>query len=640
MQPFITPSTRSLHRKGGAVIILALAMLLSLMFLGLFFFGFTQDEVESASAFAAQEDVHVDYGDILNFGIEQVVVGTTDEYPNSALYSSNGSYHSLLADILGTIDHNQKPTDVQPFSGNGLRVNGIPGGAGTLPDFEVDYDSTTKTSTGFVLNFSPGRNGGASPTDSFSPDDGTSYWDINSPFLAYDGYVVDVNRNVQRVVMPSFFVAGLFANKANVSDLYTNSTYAPQVFRPHSAHTPVTLPRYLTATSTNAQSGDTTRQLGPFPMAGPETGLYNNPGDTTAPYQFDVDIDGDGQTDSVYLDLDHPIVNLPGNRQAVPIFSVKILPLDGKLNVNAHGNIRGDNATYGVEPNGTISRSNDGISRDEINLAYALAADPQSTAHISGGAKTVLLGQYGLPSTATAAEVSEHEMRQVIEGRYGADGAPGLSGDDFPNDQTAGATFGQPVDYVGVGNWVGRDSALPASYQGGADRGLRRLLINTSGGGSTSPTPSYDLMQNSAYSASYQTNPGNYNADEGDETILEPAYVNGDDEIYQPAELFSLYASDALLSTSTSASSRLLSLAPFNLRDSLLASRSRKKLTTDSWDRLEFSMRQDSNRPWEFEASGSPWSVTVGGHTVTAHFPPKFDGATVGATTVPMDPFR
>jgi hypothetical protein len=52
---------------------------------------------------------------------------------------------------------------------------------------------------------------------------------------------------------------------------------------------------------------------------------------------WDVDNDGDGVTDSVWIDIGMPTVDI-GNAQVQPLVAMMILDLDGRVNLNAHGN--------------------------------------------------------------------------------------------------------------------------------------------------------------------------------------------------------------------------------------------------------------------------------------------------------------
>ncbi len=61
--------------------------------------------------------------------------------------------------------------------------------------------------------------------------------------------------------------------------------------------------------------------------------------------QWDVDNDGDGIPDSVWVDLGAPVCTI-GGRLCKPLFAPLIVDLDGRLNLNAHGCLAQTSAAY------------------------------------------------------------------------------------------------------------------------------------------------------------------------------------------------------------------------------------------------------------------------------------------------------
>ncbi|HEX3659064.1 MAG TPA: hypothetical protein VHV55_24970 [Pirellulales bacterium] len=53
---------------------------------------------------------------------------------------------------------------------------------------------------------------------------------------------------------------------------------------------------------------------------------------------WDVDNDNDGEADSIWLDLGSPVQSTADGKQYKPLFAVLCLDMDGRLNINAHGN--------------------------------------------------------------------------------------------------------------------------------------------------------------------------------------------------------------------------------------------------------------------------------------------------------------
>ena len=144
---------------------------MSLLFLGLFFFSFVDDESRSADIYARQSlpTPTVSNRHVLNHGLSQVVVGTNDSDENEPFYAPYsvlfGGRYSMLAHLIGPIGEHDwdgtriltgvpaapsaaedldgdgyfdpwTPTDYEPFNGAGVRV--IPDGAG---GFDIDTDN-------------------------------------------------------------------------------------------------------------------------------------------------------------------------------------------------------------------------------------------------------------------------------------------------------------------------------------------------------------------------------------------------------------------------------------------------------------------------------------------------------------------
>jgi len=61
---------------------------------------------------------------------------------------------------------------------------------------------------------------------------------------------------------------------------------------------------------------------------------------------LDVDNDGDGVPDSVWVDLGFPVSYTADGRPYKPLFAILCLDMDGRLNLNAHGNLAQANPNY------------------------------------------------------------------------------------------------------------------------------------------------------------------------------------------------------------------------------------------------------------------------------------------------------
>ena len=75
------------------------------------------------------------------------------------------------------------------------------------------------------------------------------------------------------------------------------------------------------------------------------------------------------QNDSSWMDLGYPVQITRNGRKFKPLFAVLALPLDGRLNLNVHGNI---NSGQGTPTSPFQHASNQGLARHEINLSKVL----------------------------------------------------------------------------------------------------------------------------------------------------------------------------------------------------------------------------------------------------------------------------
>ncbi|TWT58476.1 hypothetical protein KOR42_18510 [Thalassoglobus neptunius] len=423
--PDVGESVENSNRRGGAVIIMVVALTTTLVIIGLFIFNFSTQEKAIADAFASIKPLEIDPDPIFDFGLEQVLVKTDPQFENSALhFGDTYSRWSMLGHVVGPIDSTTgQPGTANFYSGQGITI--VPTGANS---FDVNYDgdpTTSRSEADFVLNYSAIANSGnaidptTTPELGFNPAAGYTYPDINSLFLSMD-YIDPVSE--LRVVKPSFALPGYFPG-LNFRNWYTNAQTEAQVLRPHLLHEYMNGDRrYISAVGGRvAESGDRNRLITPFPfrvdvngdsedlngngtLDPGEDGYYdpalnngqidgeNSMGvyDGTGTYDLDADLDGDGITDSIAIDLDHPMIDLPGGRQVVPIYFWKIIDQDALLNTNVHGNLADFNlrSTNNNQPGGVASIreqilnrsdwahfSNLGMSPSEVNPLIALYAE-------------------------------------------------------------------------------------------------------------------------------------------------------------------------------------------------------------------------------------------------------------------------
>jgi hypothetical protein len=228
-----------------------------------------------------------------------------------------------------------------------------------------------------------------------------------------------------------------------------------------------------------------------------------------------------GGNDSIWLDLNAPVMVGPDGRKFKALFAPLIIDLDGKINLNVHGNLR--------DATNKIHRGNTGVGPWEVNLGMVL------TQQANGAAEwpNLLLGN------------------GTVVGRYGADGQPGTAGSNTaPALSTTGHFYG-PFDYDGANeaanNGASGQLTLPAA---------------------TSAFPTYGAGYGSGSAAELQAHPLVYN-------FFSPA---GDDRTFRWWDL------EALLrygdTGSPALTSELFQLCPVNFANAS----TRRMVTTHSFD--------------------------------------------------------
>ncbi len=608
------------RRRGGAVIIVVLSLLTTLTFLGLFFYNWTSQEAANARNFAESEIrmvTRINPNPLFDAAAEQLIVGTKSDYLNSILW---GGMHSMLAHQIGQISPDLKPTDPAPRSGQGITMryapdaNGLPelNPDGTPVDLMFRYDAldgntpTEYSLDDMVLVHARMAQNANKIGDAFDqnvvpryhPDVDYTYPDFNTMFLGHESTQGDYKINI-----PSFFRPQLFPKfrSTNASlptelaflNLYSDPLTLRKVFHPHKSYTyPNGKERYLTIASgfVTPQSGNRNRILGEFPFpddaAKARMGIFNDIGVNKNDYSLlDVDLDGDGVKDSIWMDLDLSMLELPGGRQVMPLVSFRVLDADGLLNLNAHGNQKGTIVGRNHTEEDSVSVSNLGMSRSEVNPTWALlfaksGLDPGEIAEAVKNAQDA----FNFNTEPSATQLANMELAMMLRGwrpsngdpeivgRYGdranlksnATVAPGASGTDDDGDngisgmnpvtnlaeQVGG--FGQrmPANYVdNINGRYDRRNRLnvstpsfihPLSPAGLGLKGFgtfnESFLVDgtsgaTRGTAQLSSTPAnpavwlrynrFQTLGSSDYPVAFQSNPADYLSDAENETILE-----------------------------------------------------------------------------------------------------------------------
>ncbi len=124
--------------------------------------------------------------------------------------------------------------------------------------------------------------------------------------------------------------------------------------------------------------------------------LVNATGEITFPYweavgPWDVDNDGDGVNDSIWVDIGLPVQQTEDGRWYKPLVAMLVEDLDGRLNLNAHGNEadmaqENHDASSGFESGGNpVSQLNAAQDLRWLNNAPALRPPLTSSNQLPGG---------------------------------------------------------------------------------------------------------------------------------------------------------------------------------------------------------------------------------------------------------------
>jgi hypothetical protein len=202
--------------------------------------------------------------------------------------------------------------------------------------------------------------------------------------------------------------------------------------------------------------------------------------------QWDVDNDGDGAADSVWVDLGMPVRTTTDGRTYKPLFAILCVDLDGRLNLNAHGNEAHTDANYLANAISTITGGvpqfagggvptarGQGFGPAEINLLQLLNNDPVIYRRLFTGIAGGLEGRYGVSQTAGVAGADPLDVNKWFE-YAGNENAIQDFGKSRPlrywwgfssyNDYFLDS-YGTPPDPIGVGV-VGLDQAGRPLYVG------------------------------------------------------------------------------------------------------------------------------------------------------------------------------
>ncbi len=658
---------RQRSERRGSTLLIVLVLMAMLASLGVIFYVFAAQERASANFYSEaakvkQFDISADT--LFDFGVRQLIEGPEiGKFRNSAL---SGRRHALLPNMLGLAPDGKK-LDFAPFNGNPL-------------------DSTSVAN--WSINDSASALGGTErqPNVLANRDPDYTYPDNNNVFLSYDGYDPIQGR---RIIIPSFHRPQSERIK-QVAGWYSAANTVDHVLRPHENHIFVpsagrrppspAVPRYLTATDLTTLGG-TWPSWGVFPTTPRDWDGDGNRGEqgvwslntSIAPgaalpanannIEYDVDNDGDGLPEGVWLDLDFPVLEDASGMEYVPFFSFTVKEMDALLNLNVHGNMasvwNGDvslttpfrNPATPSVFNQFVSKSNQGQLPSEVNPLWALNRRPQNanpTSHDGAYASDPLFGANPL----NWMEAANREWQYLLMGRYSttpSDLVPGRWGeehllyraivnsstlnplyfstsagsvlpnpwpgpgqtqmDDDSNLRSVGgggygntfAPFGHPMDYTGLGRYW-NTNAPKQLVDGGV--GVPAWPQYTYYSRGTTLPASWPTVQNSFGDEAL--------FNQADETVTDGDSLKDEDGVFGADEMRALHLDRFTdFVAATGGQTRLTQLAPFNFDPTAittwnggrLKSDLMSKFTTRSWDRKQFSLGYNPNvttRAWEF----------------------------------------
>ena len=416
--------------RAGSTLIIVIALLGLLSFVGVVFFTFAAQEKASAEYFSEAQkfEIPAETDNVLPFGLRQLIVGPNAEETDSILFSPTQRF-SMISNAFGS--------DLSPFNGGaGVRIEydgslvpqhsgtfTTPANQGTVLDFLEVVDSPMAWGLDQLSDPNGARTQLANLFDIRgtqgivpAPDVDYTAPDINSMFLAYRGTALRINQDGSQelvpVTIPTFFRPSMVrvddplapftpTNPNWATDDPTNQTFAQRSFRPHPSH----IVRNLTTGDADfryfADGADATAAglvSGPFLFLPENSTNTNNDnavqgelgiwtGSFPTVMELDVDndrfaeVDGTTSQEGIWLDLGYPVQEITVGgvvRKYTVLHSFTVYDLDSLINVNIHGNLAGlprdgtmldDGTMPGVVTNNVLRQSS--VSQSNLALSPA-----------------------------------------------------------------------------------------------------------------------------------------------------------------------------------------------------------------------------------------------------------------------------
>lgn len=476
--------------RRGSTLLIVLVLMTMLASLGVIFYVFSAQERASANYYsdgAKVKQFDIDRDTLFDFGMRQLIEGPQPgTFRNSALSQRR---HALLPNMLGLEPRGK--LDYSPFNGRPFNpvtesaaynsVNDSEGANTNPPNIQTlanrDPDYTYPDNNNMFLSYD-----GRDPVEgrriiipSFfrpqSPEIVTTYANPRNTW-----YSTVTGNNVLRPNTSHQYVGtqGPSGSSRYLSDAAAQALWGSNVIgfpvRPPSAGNGTygergifglkrwkdgiavavgdwVIPQTLNYTATNnandlayiCRSAGTTGSSEP---AWPTTPT-NTVSDGTVQWEcrqlthgYDVDNDGDGEWEGVWLDLDFPPLEDAAGQLYVPFFSFTVKDADALMNLNVHGNMASvwnadvnlDTSPFRSSTASTafafISKSNQGLYPSEVNPLWAL----NRRAPISGSSVGTYEGAYstdpffgtylGEPVPENWIEAANRDWLYLLMGRY------------------------------------------------------------------------------------------------------------------------------------------------------------------------------------------------------------------------------
>jgi hypothetical protein len=471
--------------RRGVILMVVLALLTLFAILGLSFVIYADAQAKSSQIYRESEDratADLSPNSLWGFFLNQLIYDAADN--GDSVYSALRG-HSLARTLYGfnyTLNGNQIVTAINnngtllplngtPFNGSG-RMHGPSPLRASVDDFAlVNYQyhlnpANPNLTDPFVRD--PER----TPRASLSQAPGSYVAGANAPYTYPDAnnMFLGAIKADGTVLIQSFhrpFVTDYNGKQVGFGSLdpsnpnwtSNNSALKYMVLRPRPADNDPSFPPPEDA------GGDVKNLIGsPGYLQGasdPQPGQYCN-------------------NDSIWIDLGFPVMTTSSGRKFKPLFAPLIIDLDGRANLNVHGNVRG--TTQGKNPLPT-HLSNQGWGPWEVNLSQVLnqntaGANPYPEwLNLFGGMTTPYepgrYGQQTIPTSNSAPNVAPPLRPTHFWGQIDYDAAtPTQNGPTWTN-QLAPPNFrNPPYSLPGQQGPYHGFAMYPSGYQNGSPQAL------------------------------------------------------------------------------------------------------------------------------------------------------------------------